>query len=481
MATKKFSAWARMTAVGAALAVSMLGLAGTAHAAEPGNIDPAKTTSLTLHKFETPNPAWATKNDGNAITVPADAVPLEGVQFKVTPVTAKDAVAIDLTTPAGWDAIKGATPAAVQAAPWTLGTPIEDATTKTGADGTFSKALPKGLYLVQETGAGNNQISGPTPAFLVTLPFPDAGGNKWIYDVHVYPKNDVSHEVVEKTVNDPSLVTQPADVVWDITVPIAAGPFTKVEIKDTLDSRLTYKSVAIVQDGTTLPASYYDVTGNVVITFTETGLANLKPNKPLEIALTTTVPAGSLGIIDNTVDVAVNDWLSSTDPTDPNYPGGPVDPDDPDFPVLPSTNWGKLQVTKHVAGSETTVLGGAEFAVYSDATATTQVGTITTDATTGIGSLNLWVGNDDDVTQKYWLKETKAPAGYVLDATVREITVTADETVASTVNQNVANTKHTGPDLPLTGSSGTLGMVAAGLALVVVGGGLAYRRRSHTA
>lgn len=60
-------------------------------------------------------------------------------------------------------------------------------------------------------------------------------------------------------------------------------------------------------------------------------------------------------------------------------------------------------------------LAGAEYGIYSDATATNQIGTITTGAD-GKGSTNVKVGFS---TSTLYYKETKAPKGYCLDATVR--------------------------------------------------------------
>ena len=60
-------------------------------------------------------------------------------------------------------------------------------------------------------------------------------------------------------------------------------------------------------------------------------------------------------------------------------------------------------------------LAGAEYGIYSDAAATNQIGTITTGAD-GKGSVNVKVGFS---TSTLYYKETKAPKGYCLDATVR--------------------------------------------------------------
>ena len=60
-------------------------------------------------------------------------------------------------------------------------------------------------------------------------------------------------------------------------------------------------------------------------------------------------------------------------------------------------------------------LAGAEYGIYSDAAATNQIGKITTGAD-GKGSANVKVGFS---TSTLYYKETKAPKGYCLDATVR--------------------------------------------------------------
>ncbi len=60
-------------------------------------------------------------------------------------------------------------------------------------------------------------------------------------------------------------------------------------------------------------------------------------------------------------------------------------------------------------------LADAEYGIYSDSAATKQIGTITTGAD-GKGSVNVKVGFS---TSTLYYKETKAPKGYCLDATVR--------------------------------------------------------------
>ena len=66
-------------------------------------------------------------------------------------------------------------------------------------------------------------------------------------------------------------------------------------------------------------------------------------------------------------------------------------------------------------------LEGAEYGVYSDQECKTSVGTLKTNSSGMTGSLSLNAGT-------YYVKETKAPAGYALDATVHKATITANAT-----------------------------------------------------
>ena len=72
-------------------------------------------------------------------------------------------------------------------------------------------------------------------------------------------------------------------------------------------------------------------------------------------------------------------------------------------------------------------LQGASYGVYDDAKCTNKVGTLETDAQGKSGSLTLVAG-------KYYVKETKAPAGYAIDQKVHEVTVTEEKTTQVAVS-----------------------------------------------
>lgn len=189
----------------AALALAVLGLApATLPAqAEPGSepVSAAERTTVTpdtipadatgrlfIHKhLGTPVDQAAYPADGRPIELPGAVVPLPGVVFSVTRING-----VDLTTGAGWQAAAqyfGNLDAARQH----LGSTVTSA--RTGADGvTLIDDLPIGLYLVHEVAAYVDGLPDPSvtrsPDFLVTVPMTDPrNAVAWMYDIHVYPKN----------------------------------------------------------------------------------------------------------------------------------------------------------------------------------------------------------------------------------------------------------------------------------------------------
>ncbi len=466
----------RLAALAGVLTIGLAGLAGPASADDDattpatgvGNINPAIPTSLTIHKYDG-NQGEA--GDGTVITDTSDlGNPLSGVEFTITPVTTKGGAAIDLDTPAGWDLIKGVTVDQVTTANgYGFGDPIEVTT----VNGQVTQSLPRGLYKVVETGYGDNTITSPAEDFLVTLPLPESNG-AWIYEVHVYPKNKVDTNVPTKSVADPvDGVTIGSTVPWTITAPVqppAPGAITSFVITDTLDSRLSFKNLSITgfTAGGETPDYTVSTSGQTVtITFTETGLAKLSAGDVVTVTLNTTVLSlGEDGRIPNKATVFTNDNGGKTT----TKPGDPT--------TDPKTNWGPLEILKHAAGDKTKTLAGAEFAVYTNAAATgTPVGTFTTDAD-GKGYIELWVGSDDVTSKDYWIKETKAPAGYLLDETIHKVTVNAGSS-SSAVVLAVANTQQDHPNLPLTGATGTLIMTIGGAVLVLIGAGTAVAARKR--
>ena len=141
---RKLAAGLGVAALAALGALAVSPAANAADTLSPSNIT-GTTGTLTIHKHAG-DPGAA--GDGTQITDPAKIAALgqglQGVQFSVQRVSA-NGTPIDLTTAAGWDQAKSATPANVSSAPFSLGTGTT-ATTDASGQAVVSN-LPYGLYL----------------------------------------------------------------------------------------------------------------------------------------------------------------------------------------------------------------------------------------------------------------------------------------------------------------------------------------------
>ena len=458
MKSKKFSVWGVIVA--AAVAAGAV-VAAPASPAMANNIDPSADSSLTIHKYAGPeNP----RGDGTEIADPSGlGTPLSGVEFTITPVTAQGGQPIDLTTQAGWDRAENATPQNVRGGGYTLGTPV---TAVTGADGTVVSDLPLGLYLVEETDPGDNNVVSEVDPFLVTLPMPNRGD--WIYDVHVYPKNQLNASIPQKTVSAPTGFTIGSQVSWAITAPIpqlnTGATYTQFQITDELDSRLTFNSATITTAGYS-EGTDYTVTNSgstVTITFTATGRGKLVAGESVAASITTTVNGlGGNGVVPNQATVVTNGSSVATN--------------------IATTNWGALQIVKHVQGDRASRLADAEFAIFTDSAGENEIARGVTDDE-GIANFSLWTSSNTEEPRSYWLRETRAPAGFVLDERLRQVSI-APSSAAEPVVREISNVQQNGPELPLTGAAGQLWLTLGGAALLMSAVGAAIvisrRRKQH--
>lgn len=159
----------------------------------------------------------------------------------------------------------------------------------TGPDGSVKlDQLPMGLYYIEETDISKAQINtaaaGETAVwkkvsitkavapFLITTPLPNSDPDTqkttpWLYDVHVYPKNDTNPELPTKTgdVNRNDLVgdttvpkksdnsqtkkVEGTHITWTIAIPLTAPNgkdaknnvvYKKIGFVDKLDGKLTF-------------------------------------------------------------------------------------------------------------------------------------------------------------------------------------------------------------------------------------------------
>jgi fimbrial isopeptide formation D2 family protein/LPXTG-motif cell wall-anchored protein len=507
MSTIGKKSWpARVAAAAGAVAITLAGFAGATISAQAdpvtgvGNINPETPTSLTINKY-----AGLQGEPGDGTQQKIDTSthkPLQGVHFSIVRVSEKAGTAIDLDTQAGWDLINGVTAEQVTASGQTTYT-LDDANAKnvvTDANGQATATLDHGLYLVTETGdTGNNNISSTVAPFLVTLPLPTGSGN-WLYDVNVYPKNQVLG-APEKKINDSSDQTglKIGDTVqYTITQTVPAlnsGEIYKdASVYDVLpsDGSLVYVATASVKLGGTVLQEGTDYTidpSGVRWTLTATGLSKLSAGQTLEIVFTAKVTAVTqTGDIRNPGGNGTNPGYGSTF-NGTTVPGTPT----------PYTYWGQLKVVKQDESKNP--LKDAEFTIFPKTAASCpadmpDTGLVATGTSGADGVVNwnytdpassplgLFVANSNDgplsnPTKDYCLYETKAPAGYIA-AEVQSVTIAAGSENMLTVPVTDVQQNH--PKLPLTGAAGTLLVTGIGVALIALGTGLYMfaRRRSNT-
>lgn len=447
-------------ALAAATGLVLSGLVVAPAIAADTQVDPDRSGSITVHKFEEPDVATGLPNDGTELgAAQTDALtPLADVEF-----TLRQVPGIDLSTNAGWQAAADLTVASAATA--TQG--VTALTGRTGVDGVATFAdLPLGVYLVTET----DYPAGASPAapFLVTLPLTHPTAlNTWLYDVHVYPKNVVTGAT--KTVEDLDDIRLGDTVTWTITGDIPNGGRTDAYVvTDQLVSQLTYAATAVtLSDGTAVVAGTHytveHVAGTVTVRFTEAGLDLLAAHDTARVVITLDTVVNAIGEISNTASVFPNQ--SAIDA------GNPV--------VTPPsvTKYGNATAKKvDPAGA---ALAGAKFQVYptlADAQAGTHAieiaGTsVWTSAANGELTISgLRYSNFRDGVEiadpaqwtHYYLVEVEAPAGFELLAEPVEFDVTSGDTVVDLTIENVR--ANGGFQLPMTGANGT--------GLIVVAGGL---------
>ncbi|MEW6866618.1 SpaH/EbpB family LPXTG-anchored major pilin [Trueperella pyogenes] len=412
---------------GAALAVIALlgsmGVGGLAHAASapkpqvtvadkdqsaanPALIKKDATTQLSIHKYlGTPVEA---KNNGTIQKI-EDRTPLQNVQFDLYKVEN-----VDLTTNKGWEAAKALYERKVNVADLEKGVQIGDAKftfakqDKSGITNEKGEAKIQakvGLYLVVENLSASKDIKGGgktyTPAqitginpFLVTLPMtnPDSR-DSWMYDVHVYPKNqaaEMTKAVIDgnqgKENQDGYKIGQNITYRLESTINVVdSNQDGKVDgddlgyylVKDQLSEHVKYvssKLSIIGSDNKTVelltPQDYAFTNSNNLLSFsiTKDGLNKLAKaaGGKLQTEIVTTVTTMPItGQVKNKASFYPNNypWTNSgKTPPKPgeNPPPGDTPPDVPSNEVV--SKYGDVVIKKINADKQP--LAGAEFAVF---------------------------------------------------------------------------------------------------------------------
>ena len=504
----------------AAPTASAFGVVATAERAPSlVDLDTSKTGSITIHKLV--KDATNGTTEGNGLEdATATGTPLDGATFTVEKLTN-----VDLTTQAGWEKLAGfnGDVAAAKA------TGVDAAVTKTTAGGGLAKfdSLPLGAYVVTETVTPAGYV-GSKP-FIITVPMTHPTDlNKWVYDVHAYPKN--SKAGIEKTVADENTPAIGSDISYTIKSDIpAAEALDFYDVVDQYDKRVELPEAGItlkIVDGKNGEVALAKGTDYKLIAadgtdgktkfwtaeFTADGRAKLIANRKddntkvqMDLAGTVKDKVEADGLFKNKAILLPNSPSNGWKPNSGEVPP----PDYPNSEVV--SKFGKVKITKVSAADTSAKLKGAEFEVYQctpqstptknfdsvDATLDTKLSPagVTTYVTDANGEVTIdglrnndWA-NNAKVTKPGWycLVETKAPEGFELQT--RPIAFQVLETNSTAANQytletTVKDAPHNGGfRLPVTGAAGVGVLIAAGSALVAGAGAItiANKRRKENA
>lgn len=386
----------------------------------------------------------------------------------------------------------------------------------TGNDGKLQLAkadgLVQGVWLFTETITGDvtdtvtdktykaSEIAPSTP-FIVSLPYTNAEGNGWNYNVTVQPKNTTSGITKEVKDADRNVGDDIQYLVKGSIPVIPKGEKLKsFRITDELDTENleNIRATVALSDGTAITkGTDYTLTidqaaGTVEVAFTEAGLGKFAD-----------VAAGST--VNLTIDAKVK-ALTGTDGIAENEAKQYIHYPNQDKETETTSNkvksyWGLVKVVKTEEGKETTKLKGAEFELYRCAGTEQTKGDLEAANKIKIGDQSTWTTGDDGtviidgihvtnieddskgIDKSYCLVETKAPRGYVATSEVHSFKLVSDEQKLNTTTPvqyeaKIENKRSEMPQLPLTGGMG-IGILAA-LGALIAGLAAWTARRANT-
>ena len=507
-------------ATSATQAAPAFGLAATVtRAPSLVDLDTNKTGSITIHKLVKAANNGTTEGNGLEDAT-ATGTPLDGVTFTVERLTN-----VDLTTQAGWEKLAGYN-GNVDAA---KADGVDAAQKKTTVGGGLAKfdGLRLGAYVVTETATPAGYV-GSKP-FIITVPMTHPTDlNKWVYDVHAYPKN--SKAGVEKTVKDDTTPAIGSEISYTIKSDVpAAEALSYYDVVDQYDKRVELPEanvalklingktgeVALVKDTDYKLISADGTDGKTkfwTAQFTVAGRQKLVDNRKddttkvqMDLSGTVAKKVENDGLFKNKAILLPNEPSNGWTPESGTVPP----PDYPNSEVV--SKFGKVKITKVSSKDANAKLKGAQFEVWKctpqstptanfesvDASLDEQLspaGTSTyeTDANGEVtidGLRNNDWENNAAVTNPgyYCLVETKAPEGFELQTRPIAFQVLASNSTEDnhyTLATTVKDVPHNGGfNLPLTGAAGVGVLIGAG-ALLVGGSGaiaLANKRRKEQA
>ena len=354
-------------------------------------------------------------------------------------------------------------------------------------------SLDDGIYYVycaQKPGTVK-AVSGS----LISLPY--YNGTDWTYDydtVNLASKINVSGITVTKTVADSNVGTlKNAD--YTLTASTAGSTTNKVgtyAIVDNMDNALSLidstVKVYFVKDGVETAAADGDFT--VVPNYDYKDATGNDATATFAVVASDALLQGDkfygYDTIKVTFSAKVNADIAEKVTKDLPNTDGLYYGNEGNFTYKPFNNTvnvatAGLDVTKVDGNATSTKIAGAEFTLYKDSACTEAIAVdgVTVKATTTTnGNDKFCYGSNEfyftpDVT--YYVKETKAPAGYNINSTIFKVTAVAKAyTPVGTVENGATVVKDYPVTVPSTGGMGTMMFYVGGAALIACAGVLLF-------
>lgn len=331
---------------------------------------------------------------------------------------------------------------------------------------------------------------------LISLPYFDGTDWKYNYEtVNLASKINVSGITVTKTVADSKVGTQ-KNAEYTLTASTAGSTTNKVgtyAIVDNMDNALSLidstVKVYFVKDGVETPAEEGDFT--VESNYAYKDATGTDATATFAVVATDTLLQGdefySYDTVKVTFSAKVNADIAEKVTTDLPNTDGLYYGNEGNFTYKPGNNTvnvatAGLDVTKVDGNTTSTKLAGAEFTLYKDsacAEAITVDGVTVKATTTTNGNDKFYYGKNEFYFTPgvdYFVKETKAPAGYNINSTIFKVTAVAKAyTAVGTVENGAATVVKDYPvTVPQTGGMGTMMFYVGGAALIACAGVLLF-------
>lgn len=331
---------------------------------------------------------------------------------------------------------------------------------------------------------------------LISLPYFDGTDWKYNYEtVNLASKINVSGITVTKTVADNKVGTQ-KNAEYTLTASTAGSTTNKVgtyAIVDNMDNALSLidntVKVYFVKDSVETPAEDGDFT--VESNYAYKDATGIDATATFAVVATDALLQGdkfyNYDTIKVTFSAKVNADIADKVTTDLPNTDGLYYGNEGNFTYKPGNNTvnvatAGLDVTKVDGNTTSTKLAGAEFTLYKDSACTEAItveGVTVKATTTTNGNDKFYYGKHEFYFTPgvdYFVKETKAPAGYNINSTIFKVTAVAKAyTAVGTVENGAATAVKDYPvTVPQTGGMGTMMFYVGGAALIACAGVLLF-------